>query len=280
MSRPLAGATPYERCLLRYAHVPYYGVVVANLVLLILPIVVILPVSFNASSFLVFPPTGFSLRWYHEYFGRRDWVAPTILSFEVAAIVALISTAVGTLASFALVRARFRGKRFVHVLILSPMIIPVIIFAIGIYFVLSSLHLTGTVIGLVLAHTVLALPRVILIMSAVIRSFDRSLELAAMSLGASPLRTFFFVTLPIIKPGVLAATIVGFLASFDEVIVAIFISGTSAVTLPKRMWDGIQLEYDPTIAAVSSVLITGFVLVILMSALFRLRLPLPDTPAR
>lgn len=261
--------TAYEWLLVHGTRRLVHVIVACVLVLLSLPLVVIVPVSLSASSFLSFPPTALSLRWYRQYASRRDWTEPTIVSFTVAGLTAVVATSIGMLASFGLARGGFRGKRVVQALILSPMIVPVIISAVALYFVLAQWRLVGTQTGLVLAHTVLALPRVILVLTAVLRGFDRSLERAAMSLGASPMVTFALVTLPIIRPGVLAAALLAFLTSFDEVIVAIFLSGTTSVTLPRRMWDGILLEYDPTMAAVASLLITFSVIVIVALAVLR-----------
>lgn len=261
--------TLYEHLVIRAGAALYYGSAVLVLIVLVLPIVVIVPMSFTSTSFLIFPPEGFSLRWYAEYFGRRDWTGPTILSFQVAAGVAVLSTIIATPAAFGLVRGRFWEKRLMHTVILMPMVIPVIISAIAVYFVLAQFKLVGTTVGLILAHTVLALPRQILVISAVVRGFDRSLELAAMSLGASRMKTFWFVTLPLLSHGIFAGAVVAFVTSFDEVIIAIFISGTSAVTLPRRMWDSVRLEYDPIIAAASSLLITFAVVVVCIGGLLQ-----------
>jgi putative spermidine/putrescine transport system permease protein len=261
--------TLYEHVVMRGGVTLYYGVAILVLVLLVLPIVVIVPMSFTSTPFLIFPPQGFSLRWYAAYFGRQDWVGPTILSFEVAASVAVLSTLLATPTAFALVRGRVWEKRLMQVVILLPMIIPVIISAIAIYFVLAWVKLVGTAAGLILAHTVLALPREVLVICAVVRGFDRQLELAAKSLGASRLNTLRYITLPLLSNGILAGAVVAFVTSFDEVIVAIFISGASAVTLPRRMWDSVQVGYDPIIVAASSLLITFAVVVVGVGMLLR-----------
>jgi putative spermidine/putrescine transport system permease protein len=249
----------------------YYSFATLVLMLLVLPILVIIPMSFTSTSFLIFPPQGFSIRWYKAYFNRHDWVGPTILSIQVATGVAILSTLIATPAAFALVRGRFWEKRLMYVIMLMPIMIPVIISAIAIYFVLARAKLVGTTTGLILAHTVLALPREVLVISAVTRGFNQQLEIAARSLGASRWKTLRYVTLPLLSYGILAGAVVAFVTSFDEVIVAIFISGASAVTLPRRMWDSVQVGYDPTMVAASSLLITFAVVIVVVGMLLRRR---------
>jgi len=237
---------------------PGYGVkIVAALVLLYLvfPILVVIPLSFSAGTYLSFPPPGFSLRWYANFFGRMDWLDAASLSLWVGAAVMLLATALGAPAALALVRSDFRGKNFLTGFIISPLIAPVIIVAIGIYFFYARLGMVGNPVALVIAHTALAVPFVVINVSATLQGFDERLEQAAMNLGATPWRTFWQVTFPIIRPGVLAGALFAFISSFDELVVALFVSGTSAVTLPRKMWESIRFEIDPTIAAVSTMLI-------------------------
>jgi putative spermidine/putrescine transport system permease protein len=237
---------------------PGYGVtIVAALVLLYLvfPILVVIPLSFSAGTYLSFPPPGFSLRWYANFFGRTDWLDAASLSVWVGAAVMLLATALGAPAALALVRSDFRGKNFLTGFIISPLIAPVIIVAIGTYFFYARLGLVGNPLALVIAHTALAVPFVVINVSATLQGFDERLEQAAMNLGATPWNTFWQVTFPIIRPGVLAGALFAFISSFDELVVALFLSGTSAVTLPRKMWESIRFEIDPTIAAVSTMLI-------------------------
>ena len=222
---------------------------------LISPTLIVIPISFSSSRFLKFPPPGFSLQWYENYFGGRDWISATVLSFEVAAITTITATILGTLLAVTLVRGKFPCKNIIYFMAVSPMIVPLIITAISLYFFFSKLHLVGTIPGLVAAHTVLTIPFVLVIVSGTLKGFDETLERASLSLGANPLKTFLYVTFPIIRPGVISGALFAFIISFDELVVVIFISGVSGVTLPKRMWDGIRLEIDPTIAAVSSLLV-------------------------
>lgn len=247
--------------------------VIAGLVLfyLILPILVVIPLSFSSASYLSFPPPGFSLHWYRNFFTRADWISSAWLSIWVGLAVTVLATTLGTPASVALVRGRFAGKGLVNAFILSPLIVPGIIVAIGIYFFYARLGVVGNPIALVLAHTCLAVPFVVINVSATLYGFDERLEYAAMSLGASPWGAFRQVTLPLIRPGVLAGALFAFITSFDELIVALFVSGTTAVTLPRRMWEGIRFEIDPTIAAVSTILVAFSGALLLTAELLRRR---------
>jgi putative spermidine/putrescine transport system permease protein len=247
--------------------------VIAGLVLfyLILPILVVIPLSFSSASYLSFPPPGFSLHWYRNFFTRADWISSAWLSIWVGLAVTVLATTLGTPASVALVRGRFAGKGLVNAFILSPLIVPGIIVAIGIYFFYARLGVVGNPIALVLAHTCLAVPFVVINVSATLYGFDERLEYAAMSLGASPWGAFRQVTLPLIRPGVLAGSLFAFITSFDELIVALFVSGTTAVTLPRRMWEGIRFEIDPTIAAVSTILVAFSGALLLTAELLRRR---------
>jgi putative spermidine/putrescine transport system permease protein len=244
---------------------PGYGVtIVAALVLiyLVFPILVVVPLSFSAGTYLSFPPPGFSLRWYENFLSRSDWLGAASLSLWVGGAVMVSATALGAPAALALVRSSFPGKNLLTGFIISPLIAPVIIVAIGIYFFYARLGLVGNPFALVIAHTALAVPFVVINVSATLQGFDERLEQAAMNLGATPWRTFWQVTFPIIRPGVLAGALFAFISSFDELVVALFVSGTSAVTLPRKMWESIRFEIDPTIAAVSTIL------VVLTGALF------------
>jgi putative spermidine/putrescine transport system permease protein len=238
---------------------------------LVFPILIVVPVSFSSAKYLQFPPPGFSLQWYDEYFSRRDWLEATWLSVRVALITAALATVLGTAASLSLVRGRFWGRNLINSFIVSPMIIPSIIVAIGVYFFYARLQIIGNQYALVLAHTVLAIPFVIINVSATLIGFDERLEYAAMNLGANRWQTFMKVTLPIVRPGVLAGALFAFITSFDELIVALFVSGTGAVTLPRKMWESLRQDIDPTIAAVSTVLIVASILLLLSAELLRQR---------
>ncbi len=243
---------------------------VAILAFLALPIFVLIPISFSAAKYLTFPPPGWSTQWYDRYFGSREWMSATWRSFEVAVLTTGAATAAGTAAALAL-RRPFRGKSLVNLVIVAPMVVPVIITAIAVYGLYARLQLVGTLHGLVLAHTVLALPFVVVVVAATLRGFDETLELAAQNLGANRWQTFRLVTLPLVRPGIISGALLAFITSFDEVVIAIFISGARSPTLPKQMWDGIRTEIDPTVAAVSTLLIGVTSVVICAITLVRRR---------
>lgn len=225
------------------------------LLYLAFPIVVVVVVSFSSATYLTFPPPAFGLRWYQAYFGSEDWLRPTWLSLCVAAAVVVLATLLGTLASLGMARLPRPLRIVASGLVLSPLIVPTIVVAIGIYYAFARYGLVGTPIALVLAHTCLAVPFVVTSVTASLAGIDPRLEQAALSLGATPKATFLQVTLPLIRPGVLVGALFAFITSFDELIVALFLSGVGAVTLPRRMWEDLRYALDPTIAAVSTLTI-------------------------
>jgi len=238
--------------------------IVSGLVLafLLAPIVIVIPMSFGAGASLEFPPRGFSLQWYAKYFSSASWLSASWTSVKVAVGTSVLATLLGTLASFALVRGRFPGRTLLSVLTLAPLIVPGVVIAVALYLLLARVGLAGTTLGLILAHTTIALPFVVVNVSVSLRTFDENLERAAVSAGARPSQVFRHITLPIIWPGFVAGGLFAFMASFDEVIIAIFLSGRNATTLPKRMWDSVLLETDPVIAAISTMLIVGTVVIL------------------
>ena len=238
---------------------------------LVFPILVVIPVSFSSGTYLGFPPPGFSLRWYENFLGRSDWLSAAWLSLWIGGAVMMLSTALGAPAAIALVRSRFRGRNLLVGFIISPLIAPVIIVAIGIYFFYARLGMVGNPVALVVAHTCLAVPFVVINVSATLQDFDERLEHAAMNLGATPWGAFWQVTFPIIRPGILAGALFAFISSFDELVVALFVSGSTAVTLPRKMWDSIRFEIDPTIAAVSTILVVLASSVFISAELLRRR---------
>ena len=251
---------------------PFAAIVAwATILLMIFPIAILYPLSFSDAPYLQFPPTEYSTRWYENYFARRDWVRPTIISFEVGFIVMILGTVIGTAAAVALARGSFAGKKLVLGLLLSPIIVPTIISAVALYYVFATLGLVGTRTGLVLAHLILAVPFVIVVVASALERVDPALEQAAGTLGATRFTTFRKVTLPLIRPAVITAALFAFLASFDEVVIAIFLSGVRIKTLPKRMWDGIREEIDPTTAAVAALLVTLTVVLIILAEILRAR---------
>ena len=247
--------------------------IVSVLAFLALPAFIVIPMSFGPSEYLKFPPVGFSLVWYEEFIHSEKWLGSLWLSIQVASLTVVIATVVGTLAALAIVRGDFPGKAFLNGMVILPMVVPVIILAIAVYGLYAKLGLVGTRRGLVCAHSVLAFPYVFLIMRSNLHGFDTNLELAAMNLGANRIKTFFLVTLPLILPGMMTSAIFAFIVSFDELVVANFISGIRGTTLPKQMFDGIRLEVSPIVATVSSILIIFSIFTILLLQFLRKEQP-------
>jgi putative spermidine/putrescine transport system permease protein len=232
---------------------------------LLAPTLVIIPMSFTQARILSFPPQGFTLQWYQRMFTDPQWAAGIQHSAQVATLTAIIATVLGTLAALGLTRGRFPGRPLVNALALSPLIVPVVVIAIGMFGLFVQWRISGSLVGLVLAHTALALPFVIVNVGTSLRTMDRNLELAAANLGADPRRSFLHITLPLILPGVLAGAIFSFITSWDEVVVAIFMTSARFRTLPVEMWEQVRQVVDPTVAAVSTtlLLVTTTLLVIL-----------------
>jgi len=228
--------------------------VVTGLVL-IAPVLVIIPMSFSDSSFLTFPPTEWSFRWYENFFNDPSWQSSALSSLRIAVLVTISAVVLGTAAAFGLVRGRVRAKAAIAGLVIAPLIVPYVIVGLAVYAAALELGLTQTTAGFVLVHTALAVPYVAVNVAASLSSFDHRLEQAAMSLGASPLTTFLRVTLPIISPGVAAGALFAFITSWDEVVVSLFLSGPELTTLPVQMWSGVRVQIDPTVTAVSSLLL-------------------------
>jgi len=240
---------------------------------LMVPTLVVVPMSFTASNALTFPPEGLSLRWYEKMLTDRQWSTGFVNSAQVAIVTAVASTILGTLAALGTVRGRFPGRNATQALILSPLIVPVIIIAIGMFSVFVRWKVAGSLPGLVLAHTALAVPFVVVNVAASLRTVDRNLELAAQSLGASPVRTFRRITLPLILPGVLAGGLFAFITSWDEVVVSIFLTSARFRTLPVEMWEQVRQVVDPTVAAVATTLLVVTTTVLLLAFVVRRQAP-------
>jgi putative spermidine/putrescine transport system permease protein len=240
-------------------------------IFLIAPMAIIVPMSFSSAISFEFPPPGYWTGYYVQYFTSRSWLDATANSFIIAFASMLFTLVVALPAAFGFVRYRFRGKGTWNLVLMTPLIVPHVVSALGYYGFLSLAGLTGTHVGMVIAHSVLSIPAAFLVISAALKGFDRNLERAAMVSGAGPLRTFFWVTLPVLRPGILVGALFAFLQSFNEAVIAIFIAGRNASTLPKKMFESIRLESDPVIAVVST-LLTGAILVgVLISLFFRPR---------
>jgi putative spermidine/putrescine transport system permease protein len=241
------------------------------LLFLIVPIFVVAPISFSSSALLQFPPKQFSLRWYETYFASSAWIDATITSVKVGVIVTVVAVLLGLLSAVGLTRGRLRALAFIRALLLAPLIVPVIVTAVALYYVFSLFRLNGTLTALIIGHTLLAFPYATVVITASLEKIDIRLEQAAIGLGANPFRAFCRVTLPLIRSGITVAALFAFLMSFDEAVMAIFITGPTTTTLPKKMWDGIRFDLDPTIAAVSTILIAFSWLLILAAELIRRR---------
>ncbi|MEM1150938.1 MAG: ABC transporter permease [Pseudomonadota bacterium] len=242
-----------------------YGVAVVVMLLLVIPTFIVIPMSFSASQYLEFPPSSWSLRWYGEYVGSTKWMRATVTSFQVGLLTMLVATPLGVTAAYALFVSGHKATRALFMLLITPMIVPVILIAIGTFYAYGRVGLNNTITGLVLAHTALAIPLVMIVITAALRSYDLNQELVARSLGASRIKAFFSVTLPQIKFSVMSAALLSFLTSFDEVIIAIFVSGGSNATLTKHMFSALRDYIDPTIAAISTIMVLISSLLLLLT---------------
>ncbi|MEO1194368.1 MAG: ABC transporter permease [Pseudomonadota bacterium] len=223
-------------------------------VYLLFPIAIVIPISFSSGQFLQFPPEELGFRWYDAYFGDEIWVSSTLLSLRVAVMASLLATVVGTMAVLFLERRAFRLKGLVMTAITSPIIIPHIFIALGVFILAVRLGVEDSTLVLAGAHATIALPFVVLIVGAAARQLDPTIERAARVLGAGPLRAFFAATFPSLLPAIVAAAVFAFFVSFDELIIAEFLlSGQE--TLPMRIWADLRLEVSPTVAAVSTLLV-------------------------
>lgn len=222
------------------------------LTFLLFPTLLVVPLSLSPSDYLTFPPAGLSLRWYEAYLSDPDWLAVTLFSVQIAAITTAVSTVIGTMALMALVRGRFLGRELVSALLLAPLIVPHIVVAIAMYLQFAPLGLTGTRLGFVLAHTALAMPYVVLVVSAALQRVPPSLKMAGLNLGAGRFRCFREVTLPLAAPAILAGALFAFLASF-------FISGVEHKTVTRKLLEDIEFNLSPVIAAASTIFVVATV---------------------
>jgi len=232
------------------------------LVFLMLPILIIMPLSFNSQPFFTFTegmlsldPDAYSMRWYQEIIDDPNWLLAIRNSFIVGTVAALIATVLGTLAAVGLSSQWMPYKRLITALLLSPMIVPLIIIAAGMFFFYTQFNLVGTFTGLIIAHAALGVPFVIITVTATLSGFDRSLFVAGLSLGASPVKVFWDVVIPLIRPGVISGGLFAFVTSFDEVVLVLFLAGPEQRTIPRQMFSGLREQINPTILAVATLLI-------------------------
>jgi putative spermidine/putrescine transport system permease protein len=243
-------------------------VALACLVLLA-PIVIVCVLSFSGEGYLRFPPSSFSLKWFDIFFGDTRWRQSLASSTLIALVACVIATTIGFLAAYALVRGEMRAKKLILSLMLAPIIVPTVITAIAMYFLTARMGLVGNMLWIGFCHAVVALPIVLLILLAALQGVDVNLERAALSLGASRSRVFFKVVVPIALPGVMSAALFAFLASFDELVISLFLAGARAQTLPVRIWNSLHLEIEPVVAAAATFLIAVTGLVLLLDGGFR-----------
>ena len=235
------------------------------MILLVIPTFIVIPMSFSDSQYLEFPPKVWSTRWYHEYFGSTKWMRATVVSLKIGFLTMLVATPIGTLAAYALFVSGHRLARALFVMLITPMIVPVILIAIGTFYAYGRVGLNNSITGLVLAHTALATPLVMIVITAALRSYDLNQERVARSLGAPRWKAFMLITLPQIQFSVIIAALLSFLTSFDEVIVAIFVSGGKTATLTKHMFSALRDFIDPTIAAISTIMVLVSTVLLLLT---------------
>lgn len=241
------------------------------LLYLVLPVMAIIPISFSSDTMLSYPMPGLSLRWYHEFFNAIMWTLSMKNSFIIAGATTVLATVLGSLAALGLTMTNFPFKGLITGIMIMPLVVPIVITAVGIYFFFAWARLTSTHVGMILAHTALASPFVVITVTATLQGFNRNQIHAAASLGASPATVFFKITLPQILPGVISGALFAFVTSFDEVVVALFIAGAEQYTLPRQMFAGIREKYNPTIAAVATMMIVISVLLLISVELLRRR---------
>jgi putative spermidine/putrescine transport system permease protein len=262
---------PYASRLERIWYYAIRGFCVLVLICLVLPIFAIIPISFTSDTMLSYPMPGISLRWYIEFFHSVMWTLSMKNSFIIAFATTFLATALGTLAALGLTTANFPFKGVITGMMIMPMVVPIVISAVGIYFFFAWVGLTSTHLGMILAHTALATPFVVITVTATLQGFNRNQIRAGTSLGASPVTVFFKITLPQILPGVISGALFAFVTSFDEVVVALFIAGSEQYTLPRQMFAGIREKYNPTIAAVATMMIIVSIALLVTVELLRRR---------
>jgi putative spermidine/putrescine transport system permease protein len=242
-----------------------YALVGLVLLFLLAPSALIVPLSFSDARYLTFPPPAWSLRWYASFFAAVEWREATAVSLSAAILTMLVATALGTLAAYALNASPARYARLAYVVFLAPLVIPSILVAIAIFLLYAQIGLNNTLTGIVLAHSVVAIPLVVITVASGLKGYDMHQEMVARSLGANRAWAFLTITLPQIRTSVLSAALLAFITSLDEVVISLFIAGGDKATLTKRMFNALRDEIDPTIAAISSLLILISVALLLLS---------------
>lgn len=245
------------------------AITVAVCLFLLLPIVFIAALSFGSSQWLIFPPPAWTTRWYGELFADPRWFYSALTSLKIAVIVTVLSVVIGFLAALGLNRGTFPGRDLLRALFLTPMILPVVVLAVALYALFLRLGLAGTTFAFVVAHLLIALPFSIIAIGNALEGFDRSIEDAAILCGASPWEARLRVTVPAIQHGIFAAAVFSFLASWDEVVLAIFMASPTLQTLPVKIWSTLRQDLTPVIAAASTLLIAFTILLMIVAAVVR-----------
>lgn len=266
---------PYASPLERAWHYTFRSICALIFIFLIGPILVIMPLSFNSEPYFTYPMAGFSLRWYDEIFGDSPlsilWQRSIVNSVIIAVFATILATTLGTLAALGMTRINFRGKGMLLAILISPIVVPIVITAVGMFYFYAQIGLVGTLAGITLAHTVLGVPFVVITVTATLVGFDQNMVRAGAILGAGPIRVFFMVTLPLILPGVLSGALFAFATSWDELIIVLFLATTEEHTIPRRMWSGIRELISPTIASAATILIILSIILMVVMELLRRR---------
>lgn len=252
-------------------HYCFIGACVLVFIYLMAPVLVVIPLAFNAEPYFTYPIHGFSLRWFDAFFSDVVWRIAVRNSLVVGIGATLIATTLGTLAAIGLNQKSLPFKALITAVLVSPMIVPVVITAVGAYLFYSRLGLANTLFGITLAHAALGIPFVIITVTATLTGFDSALLRAARNLGAGPVRAFFKVMLPVIWPGLFSGALFAFATSFDEVVIVLFLGGVEQRTIPRQMWTGLREQLSPTILAVAVILIAISVLMLVTLELLRRR---------
>ncbi|MBD9596361.1 MULTISPECIES: ABC transporter permease [unclassified Ensifer] len=245
------------------------GLTVLVCLFLVLPIVFIAALSFGSSQWLIFPPPSWTFRWYQELFADPRWLYSALTSLKIAAIVTVLSVVIGFLAALGLNRGTFVGREALRALFLTPMILPVVVLAVALYALFLKLGLAGTTLAFIIAHLLIALPFSIISIGNALESFDKSIEDAAVLCGANPWEARVRVTVPAVSHGIFAAAVFSFLASWDEVVLAIFMASPTLQTLPVKIWATLRQDLTPVIAAASTLLIAFTIVLMVLASLFR-----------
>ncbi|MSP89607.1 MAG: ABC transporter permease [Alphaproteobacteria bacterium] len=255
----------------RLARVMLPGLALLIAAFLVLPALIVVPLSFSNQTYLSFPPPGWSLKWYEAMTTDLAWPQAAVNSFFIGVPTALLSSILGTMAALAVARGRIAWAATASAVIVAPMLLPHIIMAIGLYPVMLDLGLLRGYLGVIVSHTVVAMPLVFITVSASLRTYPETLEMAAMTCGASPWPTFRYVTLPMIRPGVMVGAVLAFATSFDELMLSLFLTGPGTRTLPRLIWEQMNMFLTPTIAAVATLIFAFSLLLLGLVALLQNR---------